>query len=187
MLYVMRHGKTDWNKNFKLQGKTDIPLNEEGREMARTAAERYRDLHIDLCYSSPLVRAKETAEIFLEGKNVEIITDDRLTEMSFGIYEGIENSFNIPDCPVNVLFKKPEEYVAVEEGESLDELFARTGEFIEQVVLPQLKEGKDILLVGHGAMNCSILSRFKGLDVAHFWDCMTQNCELVAVEDNLWK
>ena len=93
MLYIMRHGKTEWNELHKLQGQTDIPLNENGRKMAREAGKRYREIHFDICYCSPLIRAKETAELVLEGRAVPIVTDDRLMEMCFGEYEGIENSF----------------------------------------------------------------------------------------------
>ena len=57
MLYIMRHGKTEWNVRHKLQGRTDIPLNEEGRKMAEKAHEEYKDINIDICYCSPLVRA----------------------------------------------------------------------------------------------------------------------------------
>nr|WP_330419241.1 histidine phosphatase family protein [Lachnospira eligens] len=64
MLYIMRHGKTDWNACHKLQGRTDIPLNDEGRMMAAEAGEKYADIHFDECYSSPLARAKETARFF---------------------------------------------------------------------------------------------------------------------------
>ena len=116
--------------------------------MAAEAGKQYSDIHIDICYSSPLERAKETAEIFLKGRNVPVYTDDRLVEMGFGVYEGIENSFAIDDCPINTLFKKPEKYVTVEGGESFEELFARTGEFIDNVVMPQVNKGKDILIVG---------------------------------------
>ena len=101
----MRHGKTDWNVKHKLQGKTDIPLNDEGRRMAENAGKQYSDIHFDVCYCSPLCRAKETAEIALKGRNIPIITDDRLQEMGFGVFEGTENSFQIPDCPINVLFQ----------------------------------------------------------------------------------
>ena len=66
MLYIMRHGKTDWNAKHKLQGRTDIPLNEEGIQMAEQAKEKYKDVNFDICYCSPLVRAKQTAEIVLE-------------------------------------------------------------------------------------------------------------------------
>ena len=49
MLYIMRHGKTEWNALNKLQGRTDIPLNEEGRQMARAAGEEYRKVPFDVC------------------------------------------------------------------------------------------------------------------------------------------
>ena len=116
MLYIIRHGKTDWNVWHKLQGRTDIPLNEEGRQMAEAARKEYRDVHFDICFCSPLIRAKETAEIFLRSRNIPIITDDRLMEMSFGCFEGIENSFQIPDCPVNELFFHPDQYIAPPDG-----------------------------------------------------------------------
>ena len=90
MLYIMRHGRTDWNAAHKLQGCSDIPLNNEGRQMAEEAHKKYKDLKFDVCYCSPLIRARETAEIFLRGTNVPIIEDKRLHEMSFGIYEGVE-------------------------------------------------------------------------------------------------
>ena len=73
MLYIMRHGKTDWNAKHKLQGRTDIPLNEEGIQMAEQAKEKYKDVNFDICYCSPLVRAKQTAEIVLEGRNIPIV------------------------------------------------------------------------------------------------------------------
>ena len=132
MLYIMRHGKTEWNKKKKLQGRTDIPLCREGIEMAEKAREEYKDVHLDICYCSPLIRARKTAEILLEGRNVPIVTDDRLKEMCFGEYEGIENSFSIPDCPINLLFFHPEQYTSSIGGaETFDELFGRTGEFLD--------------------------------------------------------
>ncbi len=180
MLYIIRHGKTDWNKKYKLQGRTDIPLNDEGRKMAAAAADEYKDVRFDICYCSPLVRAKETAEILLKGRDVPIITDDRLTEMCFGIYEGVENSFNIPDCPINVLFHHPELYTVPAEGaESMEELFARTGEFLKEIVEPQLNNNKDILIVGHGAMNSSIVCRIKNLPLEKFWSAGIENCKLM--------
>ena len=178
MLYIIRHGKTDWNEIHKLQGRTDIPLNEEGRAMARAAAAEYKDIHFDVCYCSPLVRARETAELLLAGRDIPIITDERLVEMSFGIYEGVENSFAIGDCPVNVLFQHPEEYRPVPEGESLEELYARTGEFLREVIEPLMKEGKDVVIVGHGAMNSSIVCQVKNIELKDFWSMGIPNCKL---------
>ena len=180
MLYIMRHGRTDWNVRHKLQGRTDIPLNEEGRRMAEKAGEEYRDVPLDVCYCSPLVRAKETAEIVLRGRDILILTDDRLREMSFGEYEGIENSFSIPDCPVNVIFQHPEDYTrSVGGAETFEELFARTGEFLREVIDPLMNEGKNVLIVGHGAMNLSIISRIRKLPIKDFWTPGIVNCKMI--------
>ncbi|MCR5557631.1 MAG: histidine phosphatase family protein [Butyrivibrio sp.] len=178
MLYIMRHGKTDWNALQKLQGQIDIPLNEEGKEAARAAREKYKDIAFDICYSSPLIRAKETAEIFLQGTNTPIITDDRLKEMAFGEFEGVTGYFNNPSCPINDLFVNPVSYVKQGGAESFEELFARTGSFLKEVISPALKENKDVLIVGHGAMNCSIISQIERTPLEKFWDNLIQNCEL---------
>lgn len=185
MLYIMRHGKTDWNVLQKLQGRTDIMLNDDGRKMAEAAAVLYKDVHFDVCYCSPLKRAKETAEILLKGRNVPIICDDRLKEMSFGKYEGTKSSFltdnklKATDSQVNILFEAPEKYIAPDDGESFEELFERTGSFLKEVVKPGLEEKKDILIVGHGAMNSSIICQVKKIDLKHFWDAGIENCKLI--------
>ncbi len=180
MLYIIRHGKTDWNNQYRLQGRTDIPLNDEGREMAERARESCLDVHFDLCYCSPLSRAKETAEILLRDRAVPIIEDARLIEMSFGVCEGLVRCFQIPDCPVKPFFLDPENYTEPPEGaESMEDLFRRTGEFLEELVYPKLSEGKDILIVGHGAMNSSIVCQVKRWPVRDFWKEGIENCRLV--------
>lgn len=183
MLYIIRHGKTDWNERHKIQGRTDIPLNDEGRAMAEEAREEYKDVNFDVVFCSPLVRAKETAEILLKGRNLPINIDDRLMEMSFGEYEGIENSFDIPDCPINVLFFHPEEYTTPVKGaESIDDLIARTGDFLREKVEPELEKGKDVLIVGHGAMNSSIVSQVWNLPREKFWSAGIPNCKLMKLK-----
>lgn len=178
MLYIMRHGRTDWNADHLLQGHTDIPLNEEGRQMARDAREHYKNLHFDICYCSPLKRARETAEIFLEGSNTPIIPDIRLQEISFGKYEGIPHVTQKPDCPVYKLFKDTANYVADGGAETLESLYARSGAFLKEVIEPELAAGKDILIVAHGGMNCSIIGQYEHTPIANFWDNLQGNCEL---------
>ena len=182
MLYIMRHGKTDWNERKKLQGRTDIPLNDVGRKMAAEAAQVYKNLPIDVCYCSPLARARQTAEIFLKDRDIPIIVDDRLIEMSFGIYEGTEQSTRASGCPINTLFEEPEKYKAVEGGESIEELFERTGDFLKNVVEPQLEAGKNIVIIGHGAMNSGIICQVRGLSTEHFWDAGVNQCELLQLK-----
>lgn len=179
MLYIMRHGKTDWNINHKLQGKTDVPLNAEGRAMAAKAAEEYAGINFDVCYCSPLSRATETARIFLKDKNVPIIPDERLTEMGFGVYEGAENSFPSNEGAMKLFFSDPPSYIPPEGGESFSQLFERAGDFLKKVALPQSLDGKTVLIVGHGALNSCIACIVKGLPLEKFWSENIENCKLV--------
>lgn len=180
MLYILRHGRTDWNDKHKIQGHTDIPLNDEGRRMAEKAAEEYKDVHFDICFCSPLIRARETADILLKGRDIPIVYDDRLIEMSFGEYEGVENSFDIPDCLINVLFWEPDKYIDPPGGaESLDDLFARTGAFLREKAYPLAEQGKDVLIVGHGAMNSSIVCQVMNMPRKDFWSAGIENCKLM--------
>ena len=112
MFYIIRHGKTEWNAIYRLQGKSDIPLNEEGRKMAREEKAQCDKIHFDVCYCSPLVRAYETAQILLEGTDTPIIRDDRLEELGFGACEGKIKTSENPQSSVYNLFHSPENYVA---------------------------------------------------------------------------
>ncbi|MBQ2638456.1 histidine phosphatase family protein [Candidatus Saccharibacteria bacterium] len=89
-LYVVRHGQTDWNLKDLAQGRADIPLNARGIKQAEELKEKIRDLKFDICYSSPLLRAKETAEIIV-GDKCKIIYDDNLREKDFGNLEGTDS------------------------------------------------------------------------------------------------
>ena len=80
---------------------------------------------------------------------------------------------------MHILFETPEKYEAVQGGESLEELFARTGEFLSEVIRPEIEKGKDILIVGHGAMNSSIVSQMKGLPLEKFWSEGIEQCKLM--------
>ena len=87
--YFIRHGETDWNKEKRLQGRSDIPLNEAGKSQARRAQNKFSGHKIDYIICSPLLRAKETALILNEKIQAEIIYDDRLVERDHGIIEGM--------------------------------------------------------------------------------------------------
>lgn len=179
MIYIMRHGQTDWNVKHKLQGRTNIPLNENGIQMAKDARLKNEELHFDICYCSPLDRAYQTAELFLENSDTPIIKEDRLMEMGMGEYEGYADVLAHPDCAVYNLFQDPAHYVAPKGCESYEQVYERTGAFMKEIVLPEHEKGKNILLIGHCISNCSIINRFKGIELAHFWDSAHGNCELI--------
>lgn len=179
MLYIIRHGKTDWNCQGRLQGHHDIPLNEEGRAMARDAATEYKDIHFDVCYCSPLIRARETAELLLEGRNIPIIVDERLREISFGVYEGFAHVLEHPDCPIYPFFKDMPNYIPPEGAESFEHLYDRVESFLQDKVYPLTDSGKDVLIVGHGALNSAIVGRVKHYPLGDFWRVGIPNCKLI--------
>ena len=83
MIYIVRHGETDWNIGSRMQGHTDIPLNAKGREQARKIASHLKEIHLDIMYTSPLSRAYETARIITVHHKVPFITDVSLRERQF--------------------------------------------------------------------------------------------------------
>lgn len=91
-LLFLRHGQTDWNAQGLFQGRTDIPLNETGRAQARAqaAALLHHDPPVEVIYASPLLRAKETAEIVQQALGLSIYFDERLVERCFGNLEGTQ-------------------------------------------------------------------------------------------------
>lgn len=141
-IYLVRHGQTDWNVRHLAQGRTDIPLNETGRRQAMELRDKVRELHFDVCYSSPLTRALETAKIVTDD-SCEIIVDDLITERCFGELEGTSS-------PPNWMDYWTLGYVGDAEGmESLADVFARTKKFLDRL-RDEYNDDARILVVGHG-------------------------------------
>ena len=86
-IYLIRHGQTDYNRQFRLQGRSDIPLNRLGLAQARAAHEALRGVHFDAVYASPLRRAVDTACIVSGWPEEKIELDPRLIEIGFGIWK----------------------------------------------------------------------------------------------------
>ncbi len=84
----VRHGVTDWNRQGRFQGLTDIPLNDEGISQAKAAARQLRDVRLDYVVSSPLIRAVKTAEIIAAASGKSVTVDAGLIECDFGSFEG---------------------------------------------------------------------------------------------------
>ena len=100
MIYIIRHGQTENNKAKLLQGRSDIPLNKDGIRQAEAAAKWFCDqqIRIDSVYSSPLIRAVETAKII--APEAPLFIEDRLIEMDYGPYEGMDLTNPAPEVRV---------------------------------------------------------------------------------------
>ncbi len=159
-LYIVRHGETPWNTQLRLQGQTDIPLNENGRALARVTAQALSDVPFDLALTSPLSRARETAALLLAGRDVPLIDEERIREISFGALEGVylsREEREDPDSQFYRFFHAPDEYVPPEGGESVRELCERTGAFLKELKAKTEWQDKTILVSTHGAASRALL------------------------------
>ena len=180
-LYLVRHGQTDWNIGKLAQGQTDIPLNATGIAQARELAAKIRDYHFDYCYSSPLSRARQTAEILVEHRNLPIIDDDRLMERAFGKYEGTSGPDMVKNNPG---FDSLKAKITTYDIEPLRHTFDRAESFL--AMLREKHQDNDvILIVGHGTllkcMHFAIVGYDDDLD---FWSWHLHNCEFSEHELN---
>lgn len=142
-LYVVRHGKTTWNEKGLLQGSTDIELNDVGIKEANNLRTKLNLDKIDICLSSPLKRAKQTAQILI-GNEIEIKYDDLLKERYFGTLEGKEINYDLISEMWNYNFDNTKYNI-----ESLKDCLIRANIFLEK--LKENYDNKNVLIVSHGA------------------------------------
>ncbi|HEX7004464.1 MAG TPA: histidine phosphatase family protein [Trueperaceae bacterium] len=121
-LTLIRHALTDWNSTGKLQGHLDCPLSEEGVTQARALARRVGSSEIDLLYSSPLKRAVDTARLAFPA--AEVVTDPRLMELDFGVFQGKSPEENRDNEAWDWWLEDPFSR-RVPDGESYSDLMAR--------------------------------------------------------------
>lgn len=183
-IYFVRHGETFWNKEKKIQGQSDIPLNEYGIELAYVTADAMKDISFDIVYSSPLLRAKETADILVKDRNLEVYTDSRLVEMSFGEGEGesLPEIHTHPEMKLYNFIHNPGEYIPPIGGETFEELYIRCKSFIDEVILPAEDKYDTMLIVGHGALIRGFIHNITNRPTKDFWIVTHKNCSVTIVE-----
>lgn len=139
MIVLVRHGPTEWSVSGRHTGNTDIPLTDEGREIAGRLRGRLALYEFTTVLVSPLVRARETAELAGLGDRVEVELD--LREYDYGAYEGLTTKEIREQRPGWYLWRD-----GVPDGETPDEV----GERADRVIARALADGGDAALVGHG-------------------------------------
>lgn len=173
-LYLVRHGQTSFNAGERTQGSSDIPLNDTGKAQARELAQelKARDLKFDAYYVSPLMRAKQTAEIITEGK-ASFIVEDLLTERRFGDLEGQKVDWtkvgDIFDRRINL---------SNHGIEPIKTLLARARTFLDKIQ-SQYPSDSTILVVAHGALLRAVHFEIIGYnDSTDFPAFHFENCEM---------
>lgn len=178
LIYLMRHGETDWNKERRLQGQSDIPLNEYGIELAVKTAGALAEVPFDRAFCSPLKRAEETARIMLGDRQTPLYSDVRLKEIHFGIHEGVcfDAAKQDPEDPLHDFFCEPDRYIPPEGAESFSQVMERGHSFLKEKIVPLEGVCESVLVVAHGAFNRSLLSSVMGLPLKDFWRIALPNC-----------
>ena len=171
-IYLVRHGKTDWNVMHKIQGKVDISLNEEGIKQAKEVRDKLKNIKFNKIYVSPLKRALETCKVITDDN---FVVDKRLCERSFGNLEGTQIT---EDC-----IKKHWDYkLNSNEGgmETIKELLDRLKKFNNDLL--DNEEDDKILIVSHACSIKSIYFNLIGYDEnTDFLSFYLDNCKVAKI------
>jgi len=180
-VYLVRHGQTPWNKARIYRGRKDIPLNEQGRSDAACAAQALRKAPLKRVYSSPLSRARETAQAIADQHDLEVREDSAFIDIDYGEWTGH------PDTEVRRRFSRQHELwlksphlVCFPGGESLDDVRARSVPRLNE--LANLHRDADIAIVSHRVVLKVLLCGVKGLGNSDFWNVQLDTAAISMVE-----
>jgi broad specificity phosphatase PhoE len=167
-IYLVRHGETAWNKARIFRGRRDIPLDEQGRREAACAAQALRDVPLRRIYTSPLSRARDTAEAIAADRRIEVVQDAVFTDMDYGEwteYWDVEAREKFGEQ--YRLWQEAPHRVKFPGGESLDDVRRRAASRLLALAREHLRD--TIALVTHRVVLKLLLLEAKGLDNSHFW------------------
>ena len=178
MIYIVRHGQTEQNLKKKLQGRSDFPLTELGREQAAAVGDAFREAGIvfEQVYTSPLGRAVETAELIAGDAPIDV--EEALIEMDYGPYEGID-LFDLPP-EVEEFFKDFTNHPAPDGMEQLSSVVARAGEFLVRLKAEAVH--RDILLSTHAIAMKGLLEYLTPASNGAYWSTYIGNCAVYVTE-----
>jgi len=178
MIYIIRHGQTEKNRANVLQGRSDIPLNDSGRQQAEEVKDQFikAGIHFDLVYTSSLIRAVQTAAIIAEG--IQQLKDDRLIEMDYGPYEGMDLADPAPE--VLEFFRDFVHNPAPNGMEPLQAIVVRLGSFLEEI--REEAAEKNILISTHAIAMKGALEYLTPDSGGSYWSKFIGNCAVYTSE-----
>lgn len=177
MIYIVRHGQTDYNVEGRYAGRIDVELNETGKNQAKQIYEKLEDIKFDIVFSSPLKRAYDTAKTIT---NKEIIKDERLIERSNGELEGkLKSEINI-----KIDFNDPNE---TRMGiESITNFRRRIYDFFDDITTQY--EDKNVLVVTHAGVGIYARCYFEGEPIDNDYSkYKLKNCEVLLYGNNKYE
>lgn len=177
---LARHGQTEWNKEFRFQGRTNVQLTEEGKRQAHALAERLSSWPPDVIYTSPLDRALYTAQAIADRHNMKPVILDELEEINFALWEG--ESIAGLEREQHEIFSHWREdpfFNPPEGAETWDTLSERLTRAVNKMLAG---EHKRIIAVSHGGIMRALYAVFTGLNPHKTWNMDVSNCSISGVE-----
>lgn len=152
-LVLVRHGLTEWNREGRWQGFTDIPITDEGKAEIKKAAGTIKDIKIDVAYTSNLTRTKQTYQQICDALSLScpVLHEAALNERDYGIYTG-KNKWEVEKDLGQEEFEKLRRNFdyPVPTGETLKNVYERVVPFYKTQILNDLKSGKNVMLISSG-------------------------------------
>lgn len=167
-VYLIRHGKTEWNIEGRLQGSQNSDLVEEGINGAKITGKALENIPFAACYSSMQKRAQDTANYIIGNRAIPHFHHRGLNEFDFGIWEG-RKSADLANHPEYILLRtQPEQYQAIEsKGEIIEQLYQRAMQAFNEII-QRYKDGDNVLIVSHGMTLTLLTAVLKGLPWQEF-------------------
>ncbi len=180
-IFFVRHGETKGNKEKRFRGRTDYPLNNNGRKQAKKLKKKLDNFNFDKLISSPLKRAYETAEI-IKPEGLEINIDKEINNVDVGDWSNVKKDDvkkNYPEL-FKIWITNPED-IKFPNGESLKSLYDRAGSFIEKLVK---KDYERVLVVSHRSLMKCLMGYILNMKKDYFWKFYFNNASYSIINYN---
>jgi len=168
VLILIRHGQSVWNAENRFTGWTDVELSERGVGEAERAGDLLSEIRFGVVHTSGLIRAQKTAEIIMSRNNVSgkipVMKDQRLNERHYGDLQGLNKAETAEKHGAEQVHIWRRSFdVPPPGGESLKMNAERTIPYFEEEILPDLKDGKNVLVSAHGNSLRSIVMHIESI------------------------
>jgi len=173
VFHVVRHGETDWNRQQVFRGRLDVPLNDLGRRQAEAVAGRLAEAGLVAVFTSPLARARETADIIARACGLKPIVRDTFTDMDFGRWQGLTHEqvrARFPD--LYRMWRETPESAAIPGAEPLGAVQERVA--AAAAALAERFAEAGLCIVSHRVVSKLLMAWALGLGPGAFW-CIRQD------------
>ncbi|MBQ7196985.1 MAG: histidine phosphatase family protein [Synergistaceae bacterium] len=179
-IILARHGQTEWNIQYRFQGRTNVKLTDTGKRQAHALAARLSSWPVEIVYTSPLDRAFYTASAIAERHNLTPVILPELEEINFASWEG-ESIPNLEHEQHSIysLWRSDPFFYPPEGAETWEKLYVRMSHAVKTFLAGDYKK---IVVVSHGGIMRALYAVFVGLNPHKVWNMEVSNCSMSGIE-----